>query len=72
MGGEGPYVRFDPAYRSASWASHTGLIPLNDEELEAAYSRAKDFLMDKKRELVNAHGWSVQPEEEEEDVRTTQ
>ena len=70
MGGEGPYVRFDTAYRSGSWAGHTGLAPLNDEELEAAYSRAKDFLMDKKRELVNVHGWSVQPDDD--GVRTAQ
>ena len=71
MGGEGPYVRFDPAYHSGPWASHTGLTLLNDEELEAAYSRAKDFLMDKKRELVDVHGWSVvQPEDD--GVRTTQ
>ena len=70
MGGEGQYVRFDPAYRSASWVSRTGLTPLNDEELEAAYPRAKDFLMDKKRELVDVYGWSVQPEED--GVRITQ
>lgn len=57
-------MSFDPAYRSSSLADHTGLTDLNDEELEAAYSRAKDFLMDKKRELMNVHGWSVQSEDD--------
>ena len=36
---------------------------MSDEELEAAYTRAKDLLMDKKRELVDVHGWCIQAED---------
>jgi hypothetical protein len=64
MGGEGPYVRFNSSYRSTRWADRTGLTNLNDAELEAAYSRAKEVLMEKKRELVDVHNWSVQPEDD--------
>ena len=63
MGGEGPYVRFSSS-RSTSWADHTGLAQLSDEELEAAYSRAGDFLKERKKELTDEHGWSAQPEDD--------
>jgi hypothetical protein len=56
MGGEGPYVRFDPQSR-AFWASHTGLAVLDDEELDAAYSRARQFIIQSKEVLVTEHGW---------------
>jgi len=64
MGGEGPYVRFESSYRSTSWANHSGLIDLGDEELEAAYIRARVFMREKKRELVDDYGWIPQPEED--------
>ena len=57
-------MRFNPSYRSTSWAARTGLTNLNDAELEAAYSRAHDFLREKKRELVDVHNWSAQPEDD--------
>ncbi|KAF8492130.1 hypothetical protein JB92DRAFT_3004296 [Gautieria morchelliformis] len=56
MGGEGPYVRFDPQSR-AFWASHTGIAALDDEELEAAYSRAYQFIVQSKEILVKEHSW---------------
>jgi hypothetical protein len=64
MGGEGPYVQFDPSYRSwTPWANHTGLNNLGDEELDAAYTRCRDFLKEKAGELLADHGWSAQPED---------
>ena len=60
MGGEGPYVQFNPAYRQTSWAHRTGLTFLDDAELEDAYRCAHSFLRKKERELVDVHGWSSQ------------
>ena len=65
MGGEGPYVQFNPTYRQKPWADRTGLTYLDDAELEDVYRRAHDFLREKKRELVDAHGWSAQPEDDD-------
>ena len=43
---------------------------MNNKALAAAYTRAKGFLLDKKRELINVRGWNVQPEDD--DVRNDQ
>jgi hypothetical protein len=64
MGSEGPFVQFNSFYRSTSWADYTGLTNLSDGELEAAYTRAGDFLRKKKRELMDEHGWRAQPEDD--------
>jgi hypothetical protein len=62
MGGAGPYVEFNPSYRSSSLADHTGLCDLSEDELEAAYARAGSFLREKGNELVDGHQWSAQSE----------
>ena len=64
MGGAGPYVEFSQSYRVASFATHTGLRDLSEEELEAAYIRAGNFVRQKKTELVDEHSWIAQPEDE--------
>ncbi|KAF8332510.1 hypothetical protein F5887DRAFT_996687 [Amanita rubescens] len=68
MGGEGPYVQFDPVYRQTSWAHQTGLSFLDDAELEDAYRRAHGFLRKKEKELVDIHGWSGQGEDNDIDT----
>lgn len=58
MGGEGPAVRFSQDISvTVYWANRTGLKCLDKEELEAAYARAKDFLLQKGKILANDHGW---------------
>jgi hypothetical protein len=47
-----------------SFADHTGLGNMSEEELEAAYTRAGDFLRQKSRELVDEYRWSTQPADE--------
>ncbi|KAL0577701.1 hypothetical protein V5O48_004305 [Marasmius crinis-equi] len=55
MGGEGPYIQFDPNLLD-SWAKHTGLPKLDGEQLEAVYRRAQKYLLMKKNQLVS-DGW---------------
>lgn len=58
MGGEGPAVRFSQDVSVAAyWANRTGLKCLDKEELEAAYAKAKDFLLQKENILVDDHDW---------------
>jgi len=58
MGGEGPGVRFSQDVSVAAyWANRTGLKCLDKEELEAAYAKAKDFLLQKEKILVDDHDW---------------
>lgn len=54
MGGEGPYVKFNENYRLGGLASRP--YPLDDKELDAAYTRAHDFLLKRVRQLVEL-GW---------------
>jgi uncharacterized protein (DUF1778 family) len=58
MRGEDPAVRFSQDVSiAAHWANRTGLKCLDKEELEAAYAKAKDFLLQKERILVDDHDW---------------
>jgi len=58
MGGEGPAIRFSQdATATAFWANRTGLKSLSEEELEAGYNRAKDFLLQLGKVLIDDHGW---------------
>jgi hypothetical protein len=67
MGGEGPAIRFSQGVSVAtSWANHTGLEPLDKEELKVGYTRAKGFLLQSAMTLVNDHGW--RPEEPDSNV----
>jgi hypothetical protein len=55
MGGEGPYVQFEPT--RYLWDKRRELQPLSDEELEAAYARARKFFLDQVAELKTGYGW---------------
>ena len=58
MGGEDPAVRFSQDVSvTAHWANRTGLKCLDKEELEAAYARAKDFLLQQGKILIDDHDW---------------
>jgi hypothetical protein len=55
MGGEGPYLRFNEDLRQ-SGASTTTPSPLDDKQLDEAYTRAHVFLLERVRQLVKL-GW---------------
>lgn len=50
MGGEGPYVRFERG------VSTRGPAPLDDKQLDEAYTRAHPFLLERVKQLVDL-GW---------------
>jgi hypothetical protein len=63
MGGEGPAVMFSQdATAMASWATRTDLKRLDEEELEACYASAKDFLLQLGNVLVSDHDWHQEPD----------
>ena len=63
MGGEGPAVRFSQdATMMASWATRTSLRRLDEEELEACYTNAKEFLLQLGNLLVSNHNWHQEPD----------
>jgi len=63
MGGEGPSVRFSQdATVMASWATHTSLMRLDEGELEACYTSAKEFLLQLGNVLVSDHNWHQEPD----------
>ena len=55
MGGEGPYLRFNEGSRLGG-ASTTPPSPLDDKQLDEAYTRAHVFLLERVRQLVKL-GW---------------
>lgn len=63
MGGFGPDVIFSQdATVMAPWAIRTNLMRLDDEELEACYTRAKEFLGQLGNVLVSDHDWHQEPD----------
>ncbi|KAE9396708.1 hypothetical protein BT96DRAFT_996483 [Gymnopus androsaceus JB14] len=59
MGGEGPYIDFDPD-NVGKWSAHTGIKPLSQYELEAMWVRAAPLLQEiVVNPLVKDYGWSV-------------
>ncbi|KAF8518383.1 hypothetical protein BU17DRAFT_90976 [Hysterangium stoloniferum] len=54
---ERAFVRFDPDGRFM-WADQTGLIALNDDELDTAYERARPFILKQVYDLVIHHAWT--------------
>lgn len=56
MGGEGPYVSFWNEDFSRGGASTKPPIPMDDKQLDEAYTRAHAFLLERVRQLVEL-GW---------------
>ena len=56
MGETGPYVRFNPEERDC-WMEYTGLTSFDDEELESAYKKSHEFILENKERLVKDYGW---------------
>lgn len=56
MGGEGPYVEFASDELNLR---DLNVERLSDKELEAAYSRARTFLLSVKSRLEDEHGWKA-------------
>ena len=58
MGGEGPAVRFSgDSTTISSWANRIGLKRFDNQQQEAAYSKAREFFLERGLMLISDYGW---------------
>ncbi|TFY75167.1 hypothetical protein EWM64_g8844 [Hericium alpestre] len=59
MGGAGPYIDLTPE-DLPKWAKSLGIPHVSLDELEAAYARAREFILDKKKLMESDFGWTAE------------
>ncbi|TFY79978.1 hypothetical protein EWM64_g4041 [Hericium alpestre] len=59
MGGAGPYLDLTPE-DLPKWAKSLGIPHVSLDELEAAYARARVFILDRKKLMESGFGWTAE------------